>query len=313
VKDKRWWPRLRVLSAATVVSFAAWLAWRALRHYSLAEITSSLAAIGLADVATALALTAASFVCLSCNDALALRYAGRRLPYRRIALASFTSISIGHVIGLALLSSGALRYRFYRGWGLGRGDVARMLVFCGTTIAVGITGAAGIAALARPALVGDLFRVGTAHAVAAGMACLAAVGAYLALAALARGSLRLRGFQLHMPPFALALGQVAVGTADQLLVAAALHRMLAAATDVGFVPVAAAYAAANAAAIVAHVPGGLGVIEAVVVSLLPGAQVLGAVLAFRAVYFLAPFPLGCAVLAATEVARRRSASTRRRP
>jgi uncharacterized membrane protein YbhN (UPF0104 family) len=297
------------LIGAAVVSFAAWLAWRALRPYSLAEITRSLAAIGLADVAVALAFTAASFLCLSCNDALAVRYAGRRLPYRRIALASFTSISIGHVIGLALLSSGALRYRFYRGWGLARGDVARMLVFCGTTIALGITAAAGVAAFWQPALVGELFGVGAAQALVVGVACLVAIGTYLALTAWAPRKLQLRGFELRMPPLTLALGQVAVGAVDQLLVAAALHRMLAVATDVGFVPVAAAYAAANAAAIVAHVPGGLGVIEAVVVSLVPGAQVLGAVLAFRAVYFLAPFPLGCAVLAVTEMARRRTAET----
>ena len=61
---------------------------------------------------------AASYVCLTGFDALGVRYAGRPLAYGRVALASFTALSIGHNLGFAALSSGAVRYRFYRRWGL---------------------------------------------------------------------------------------------------------------------------------------------------------------------------------------------------
>jgi hypothetical protein len=69
--------------------------------------------------------------------------------------------------------------------------------------------------------------------------------------------------------------------------------------------VAAAYVAANAVGIVSHVPGGLGVIEAVLLSLVPGANVIGALVAFRAIYFLIPFLIGGVVLGVSELLRRR--------
>ncbi|MGH6912384.1 MAG: UPF0104 family protein, partial [Geminicoccales bacterium] len=84
-----------------------------------------------------------------------------------------------------------------------------------------------------------------------------------------------------------------------------LYQMLSASGDIGFFPVAAIYVAANGAAIATHVPGGLGVIEAVVLSLVPGANVIGALIAFRVVYFLIPFLIGGLLLCAFELVRRR--------
>jgi glycosyltransferase 2 family protein len=41
-----------------------------------------------------------------------------------------------------------------------------------------------------------------------------------------------------------------------------------------------------------HVPGGLGVLEATVAYLLPDAAAIGALIAFRAVYFFLPLSIG---------------------
>jgi hypothetical protein len=64
------------------------------------------------------------------------------------------------------------------------------------------------------------------------------------------------------------------------------------------------YVVANTAAILSHVPGGLGVIEAVVLSLVPGANVVGALIAFRVIYYLIPFVIGSVLFAACEIVRR---------
>src|SRR5690606_24243262 len=158
----------------------------------------------------------------------------------------------------------------------------------------------------RPALLAETIGVGSPGAViAVGIVLLLIVGVYLALAAFVHRPIRIRHFELPVPPLHLAAGQVAVGTSDFLLVSAVLHQMLLASTDIGFLPIAAVYVAGNVAGIVTHVPGGLGVIEAVVLSLVPGAFVVGALIAFRAVYYLVPFLIGCAVLAIAEVMRRR--------
>ncbi|HUO82359.1 MAG TPA: YbhN family protein [Gammaproteobacteria bacterium] len=102
---------------------------------------------------------AASYLCLTMFDWLGLRYAGKPLAYRRAALGSFVSLSIGHNLGFAALSSGAIRYRYYRRWGLDAPDVARVILFCGATVGLGLAVLGGIAIVLRPDLAQDMLRV----------------------------------------------------------------------------------------------------------------------------------------------------------
>jgi hypothetical protein len=297
--------RLQPLIGVAAFGIAAFLVYRAVRQHSMSEIVDSLRSISSGHLALGAALTAVSFLCLTGYDALAVRYTGRDLPYRKIALASFTALSIGHTLGLAALSSGAVRYRFYTRWGLSPGDVGRIVLFCGMTVALGLSTVAGISALVRPDLVADMFGVPQAVVSAVGILPLLAVVAYVGLAFFVRRPIRIRRFELPVPSPGLALGQIAVGSADFLSVSAVLHQMLSASSDIGFFPVAVAYSLANGAAIMSHVPGGLGVIEAIVLSLYPGANVIGALIAFRVVYYLIPFAIGCMVFGVVELAHRR--------
>ena len=296
--------RLHPWIATAAFALAAFLVYRALQQYSMSEILESLRAISLRHLALGAAFTAGSFICLTASDTLAVRYTGRDLPYRKIALASFTSLSIGHTLGFAALSSGAIRYRFYTGWGLSPGDVGRIILFCAMTVTVGLATGGGLASLAQPALVAEVFKIAPAAATGIGGLLLLLVLIYLGLAAFVHRPIQIRHFQLPVPRLRLAIGQVAVGTTDVLLVSAVLHQMLSATADIGYFPVAATYVAANVAAIATHVPGGLGVIEAVILSLVPGANVVGALVAFRALYYLIPFVIGCAVFAIAEIMRR---------
>jgi hypothetical protein len=295
--------------AALTVALALFLLVRVLRRYSLADIEASIAAIPPWRVAAAALCAVASYGMLSLFDALAVRYVGRRLPYRRIVLASFTALSIGHSIGFSAVSSGTLRYRFYSAWGLGAGDVARIVLFCGTTVAVGLGALASAALVAAPPLLLDaLGGASPGQLRLLGAAGFVLIGLYVLLAALLRGRpLHIGRWWIAMPPLRLALGQVVVGGANFLLVAGVLYQTLAgAAPDIGYFSVAAAYAAASIAALIAHVPGGWGVLEAVVILLLPPEQdPVGALVVFRVVYYLVPFCLGVASLALSELIGRR--------
>ena len=108
-----------------------------------------------------------------------------------------------------------------------------------------------------------------------------------------------------MPPLRLAIGQVMIGSINFAFVAACLHQALAAVADVAYLGVASVYVIANATALVSHVPGGLGVIESVVMYLLPQKDLIGPLLVFRFVYFLVPLGLGSILLAVTELFYRR--------
>jgi glycosyltransferase 2 family protein len=286
-------PRILLrLAFAAVICLAAFLLYRTLSRYSPSEIIQSLGSIPAARLVAAVGFAACSYLCLTGFDWLAVRYAGKPLRYRRTALASFTALSIGHNIGVAALSSGAVRYRFYSRWGLGAGDVAKVIVFCGVTVGIGLATLGGAGLLLYPAEAEGLLGLDDGAILVLALACLAAPAVYVALAAFVRKPLRFRKWALELPRLPLAIGQVVVGTANFACVAACLHQLLAAFTEAGYLKVASIYVIANTAALMSHVPGGLGVLEATVAYLLPDAAAIGALIAFRAVYFFLPLSIG---------------------
>jgi uncharacterized membrane protein YbhN (UPF0104 family) len=294
----------KYLIAAAAIGLAAFLLYRTLSRYSLEELTAAVSAVPVPRLLGAAGFAAASYLCLTFFDYLALRYVGRPLPYPKAALASFTALSLGHNIGLAALSSGAVRYRFYSRWGLDAGEVAKVIVFCGITVGLGLLTLGGAALLLRSELGVEITGLTHPVAIALGMGCLAVPVIYLILSVFVRRPLRIRRWSLEIPAFRLAIGQVLIGSINFAFVAACLHQALAAVADVAYPGVASVYVIANATALVSHVPGGLGVIESVVMYLLPQSDLIGPLLVFRFVYFLAPLGLGGILFAVTELVLR---------
>lgn len=301
MKYKRFIP----LFAFAVFCLAAYLLYRALSAYDRAKIVEAIFAIPLPRLALGALFVAGSYFSLSLFDTLAIRYIGAKLPYRRIALASFTALSIGHTLGVAAASSGAIRYRFYSRWGIGAGDIARIILFCAMTAGLGLNTLMGLALLLQADVAAQLLGFNQAGAIALGAACLLLTALYVALAAVLRRPLAIKRWKIPIPPVKLALAQISIGTMDFCFVAAALYELLPATVGVGYFAVATVYVLANVASIVSHVPGGLGVIEAVVIHVLPEVSVIGALVVFRFIYFLVPFTFGAALFAACELVQRR--------
>jgi uncharacterized membrane protein YbhN (UPF0104 family) len=291
--------------ALMLIALAGYLLYRTLSRYSLEDIVASLTSIPGSRISLAGLFAGASYLCLTGFDWLALRYVGQQIPYSKIALASFCSLSLGHNIGFAALSSGAIRYRFYSRWGVSGGDVAKIVLFCGMTVGLGLCILGGCAILIRYDLAARVTGLGEAVVIGIGLACLSAAALYIVLAAWLRKPLRIRNWTIEMPPLRLALAQIAIGPINFAFVAACLYQALAASGDVSYFEVAAVYVIANVTSLISHVPGGLGVIETVVLYLLPNGNVIGALIAFRAIYFLLPLSLGGPLLILTELLLKR--------
>jgi uncharacterized membrane protein YbhN (UPF0104 family) len=287
------------------VILAVYLLYRTLSGYSYGEIVASVTSIPGARLAGSVGFMAASYLTLTLFDYLGLRYAGHRLPWRKAALASFTALSLGHSIGFAGISSGAIRYRFYARWGLSVEDVTKLVLFSGLTVSIGLMTLGGSALLALPGGAADLTGLDTVLVRAAGAGLLLLVASYVVASAFVRRPITVRKWEFRLPGLQLALAQVGVGALNFALVAACLHQAVAGFAEVPYVAVATAYVTANTAALLAHVPGGLGVIEATVLHMIPGEGVIGAVLIFRFVYFLLPLPIGAASLVVSEFLVRR--------
>ncbi len=157
MSDKAWsktTARLRQLAgpvmAAVVIGLVVILFYRILNEYSWSDISQAIADVPSERIARAGVFAAASYFCLTWFDWLALRCVNRPLAYRQAALASFCSLSIGHNVGFAGLSSGAVRYRFYARWGLALEDVAKLVIYCGITVGMGLATVAGCSLVVRP-------------------------------------------------------------------------------------------------------------------------------------------------------------------
>ncbi|MDQ8732133.1 lysylphosphatidylglycerol synthase domain-containing protein [Bradyrhizobium sp. LHD-71] len=288
------------LMAVIVVGLVGILGYRIVNEYRWADVSQAIAAVPTGRIVVGALFAAASYLCLSFFDWIALRCVGRPLAWRRAALASFCSLSIGHNVGFAGLSSGAVRYRFYARWGLSFEQVARLVIFCGLTVAMGLLTVGGCSLVFNPSVGGSFAGLSSPAARALGLLLLAVPVVYVGLTRFMT-SVSLLGWTVPLPSTRLAAAQVGVGSLNYLCVVACLHQLVAGAGAIGYFDVATAYVLANTGVIASHVPGGIGVLESIVLSLLPGAPVLAALLIFRVVYYLVPLAFGLALLVLSEV------------
>lgn len=295
---RRWLPWL----TAALILLAAALIANVFREISWDQVRRSLSQLDAMRLGTAALCVAGSYATLTWFDWLGVRHAGKRLAYPRTALASFTALSIGHTVGLSPFSAGAVRYRFYTRWGLTAGDVATIIVSSATTVALGQWALATIALLLRPDLAGKILHLDPGLARWIGIGGAAVLAGWVVAAACIRRPLRIRQWTIALPQWRIAVAQVLVGGVNYAFIAAALHRLIGPSTD--YLTVATAYVLGNVTVLISHVPGGLGVLEAVMMSVLPGKDVIGPLIAFRVLYYFVPLAIGISLLAGIELALR---------
>ncbi|HMN19994.1 MAG TPA: bifunctional lysylphosphatidylglycerol flippase/synthetase MprF [Ottowia sp.] len=276
----------------------------------LREIRAELLALPGAAIAQALLLTAASFGALALYDVLAARrVAPGRVPARLAALAGFVGYGFSNAIGFHVFVGGPIRYRIYQAVGLDAADVARIVSLSALTFGGGLLTLLGSALLLNPAGVPVLQWLGSQAARGLGAVLLLVVAG--SVAALARGAARLRlfGWTLPLPGAASAVLQIGIGALDIGAAAGALYVLLPADVVPGYAAFLPVFLAAVVASVVSHAPGGLGVLEATVLLGLgagPRPDVLAALLAFRAIYYLLPLLLAAAGLLGFEAVHART-------
>ncbi len=277
-------------------------------EFHLRDVLAAFAAIEPWQVLTAILLAGASYLALTGYERLALGYVRTSLPWRRYGLTSFVACAVGYNLGVAAISGGAVRYRLYTPLGLGAADIARIVGFCTLTFALGVGTLAGISLLAHAGEAASVLHSSDRVARGLGAACIASVACYVLACTFRRTPVNLRGWQLELPSTGRALAQVVVASADLLFASACLFILLPSSVEVPFVAFAGLYMVAIAVSAASAVPGGLGVFETILVLLLPAVpapRLLGALLAYRLVYYALPFVLALALLTSQEAGRQR--------
>ncbi len=311
---RRAWPRVRqVLLIAFALAVLGLIAWRA-REIDWNDVLGALRALPLTTVALAAAVAFAAHAAYVSYDLLARRYTGHRLGIGQTLAVAGVSFAFNLNLG-ALVGGVALRYRLYSRFGLDASVITRIVGFSLLTNWIGYSALAGAAfASGLVELPDDAPISGTALR-ALGIVMLLVVAAYLAACRWSqRRCWSVRGHTIELPRARMAALQVAVSATHWSLIATVLTVLLQG--KVGFVTVLGALLASSVAGVITHIPAGLGVLEAVFLSLLAGAhptnELLAALLAYRAVFYLGPLMIaGVTYLALELAARRRDTQVRR--
>ncbi|WP_137919363.1 bifunctional lysylphosphatidylglycerol flippase/synthetase MprF [Hydrogenophaga sp. 2FB] len=269
---------------------------------SYGDIESAVRATPAMALLLSVLATAASYYALTFYDRTALAYAGAQLPQRVVAKTAFIAYALSNTIGLGVLTGGAVRMRLYGAAGLEAGLVSRAIVFNAAGFGVGVVVVGAAALVWGAGTVQAVF--GTPPGVLRGVAVavLLAAGAFIGFCQRG-GETVFRGMVLRLPSASLASQQLLISAIDVVAAAAALWFLLPAGA-IGFPAFVGFFALAIALGVISHVPGGLGVFEAVMLLALghhvPAEQLAAALVMFRVVYYLLPLALAVTLLTSAE-------------
>jgi uncharacterized membrane protein YbhN (UPF0104 family) len=295
---------LRVLFYVFIAA-VAWMLLRAARAVDWTAVGQALASYDARTLAVALLLTATSYLVYSCYDVAARGYAGHALPARQVL--SITAVAYAFALSIGAAVGGAgFRLRMYARAGLAIGKVTRIIAFAVATNWLGYAVLAGALFASGWLVPPPAWKVSTFGLQALGFVLLGIAGAYLLACRLAHGRVfHVRGHHFRLPSLRLALLQAALATVNWTLMGTLLWLLL---PQVPWPLALGALLLASVATAVAHIPSGIGVLEAVVVAMLaglrPDAQVLAGVLAYRACYYLLPLLLAVLAFGYSEWRRR---------
>lgn len=265
-----------LLSHAHKVDWAG--AWQALRRYSPWVLLA------------ALALCTASHALYGCYDLIGRHHTRHGLPRWRSWAIAVTSYAFNLNLG-SLVGGVAMRARLYARAGLDEATVAQIVGlslatnWLGYGLVAGCVFASGVVKPPEQSSLGEgAFR-------GLGVLMLLLAAAYVLACAKAQGrQWQVRGRRVQLPSARLALVQLAMSATNWALMGSAMYLLLGG--KVPYFVTLGVMLAASVAGVVTPIPAGLGVLEAVYLALLSGSvrqgALMGALLAYRALYYLVP-------------------------
>jgi phosphatidylglycerol lysyltransferase len=294
-------------------SCALWVLRHELNAYHFRDIAQYLRDLPAHQLLTALTLTFLSYLVMTGYDILAIKYIHHPLEYTRIALASFIGYAFSNNVGLSMIAGASVRYRLYSGWGLSAFDITRVVAFCTLTLWLGFFTLGGLVFLLEPVAISKTIHLPFESARPLGILLLLVVAAYVAGIVFRKQPIKIREWEFSLPSVRLFFAQTGIAVFDWALAANVLYALIPPVSSLSYPEFIAVYMMAQLAGLVSQVPGGLGVFETVALVLLSphlsASTILGALIAYRGVYYL--FPLGfAAVLLGTEELLRKKEKAR---
>jgi len=295
--------RLQILVTSTVFVAAIWLLSYELRKYNLHEILRSLQNIPIGRIGVAIGLTVLNYLILIAYEYQAVRAIGHPLEVKRIAFGSFIGSAVSLNVG-ALLGGTPIRIRLYASWGLTAIEIAKLMAMLAITFWVGALALAGIVFIYDPLPVPSELQLPIDNVRPLGWVLLAVVAGYVSLSLVRVAPIVIRNHQFTLPSLRLTLSQILIASLDQIVAAGVMYALVRPSIEIPFAEFLGVYLLAVVAVLITHVPGGVGVLELIILTLVPKNEperVAAALIVFRVVYYLLPLLLAALMFLANEV------------
>ncbi|MRD46868.1 UPF0104 family protein [Caenimonas koreensis DSM 17982] len=302
-----WWRWAK--RAASLVFFAAVVALlgQYAQHIDWDDVLESLGSTPPMALFVAALLAAASHLLYSCFDLIGKRYTGHNLPTLTVMAVTFVSYAFNLCIG-SLVGGVGFRYRLYTRLGLKGSVVTRIVSMSMLTNWLGYKLMAGIVFLLHPLALPPGWHLGNHALQWLGALLICTSLAYIGACVKWGGhSWTIRGHEVYLPPWRMAVLQMTISCVNWSLMAGVIFVLLG--QRVPYTDVLTVLLIGAIAGVVAHVPAGLGVFEFVFVALLSHVvsegTLIGALLGYRAIYYLAPLALASVLYVAMEAHARK--------
>lgn len=288
---------------------ALWFLHLELRDYTLQEFREGFMAIPAWHLVLAVFLTLLNYAILICYDWLGIWYIRHPMKFGRVALASFLGYSVGNNFGL-LFGGSTIRYRLYSTWGLSAAEIVKLLFILAITFWIGLFALSGVVFLIDPLKIPDVVNLPVQTTRPLGIVLTTLAVLYLVASALGK-PIKFGKKRFYPPPFGLSCAQYVVASIDLLVAAAVVYVLLPESIDISYFNFVGVFLLAQVAVFVTQVPGGLGVLEMMLIALLAPvgpakADLFAALLAYRLIFYLTPMAIGIVMLGLHEaIAQRR--------
>lgn len=292
VKSAREKWRARGLQLLGLVFFfaVAWLLYNGFREMEWREIREALLRYDRWTMAAGAGIALTGFVLASFYDLLSRHYEKHKVSTPQCMATGFISLAFSMNLG-SLVGAWGMRYRLYTRFGLRTAQITRLITMALLTNWSGFVLMAGLVFTFFPPQLPQSWPLHGSAITVLGMILLGLAATYLTLCARGGRDWQVRGVRLRRPRLRFALLQLAASCASWLAPISVIALFMP--ENIPYIQVMGVLFVSSIAGLIARVPAGLGVVEAVFVALLGSevhyAPLLAAILAYRGVYYLLPF------------------------
>ncbi len=268
-----------------------------MKSYSYQQILDTLRAIPSIKIICALILALSYYLILGGYDVIAFKFINVPLKFKNVVFTCFISNALGNNTGYSMLFGGSIRYRLYSLYNVSMLNVTKVLFFSSATIWFGLLIIGGIVFTFFPVNFPDTkFFFHSSKPL--GILFLTIVSIYTLLSLFKSKPIKLfNKWTITFPNIKITLWQMFLATADWVIASCTLFVLLPQG-EISYITLLQIFLVAQMLGILSQVPGGMGVFETAIVMMLPEATqssyVMGALLAYRAIFYF--FPLGIALL-----------------